>query len=256
LKAEIIAKHYDVDTIIQGANTKFMQVADQGAIQQAVQMIKDDVYQYRVEVKPEAISMADYAAVKQERSEMLTAVATFLQSSMPVMQAAPMMTPMLLQMLQWALAGFRGGSTIEGVIDQTIVKIMRDMEMKAGQPQPPPPEVQKAQMEMKMAQEAHAMDMQKTQADMQAAQMKHQMDLTKAKMDLQGKAASLQLDGQKMQMEAGAAQQEHEISVQKMNMDARADAMKTVNDVTRTKAETDAAVKKAKEGANGARDGK
>jgi hypothetical protein len=257
LKAEIIAKHYDVSTILAGSNTQYMQGVDQGAIQQAVQMIKDDVYQYRVEVKPEAISMADYAAVKQERSEMLTSVATFLQSSMPVMQAAPMMTPMLLQMLQWALAGFRGGSTIEGVIDQTIVKIQRDMEAKAGQPQPPPPEVQKAQMEMKMAQEAHAMDMQKTQADMQAAQMKHQMDLTKAKMDLQGKGAELGMRQQEIQLESSAkrqqmeldsqsAQQDADITSRKALMQERADAMKTVNDVTRSKAETDAAVKKAK----------
>ena len=252
LKAEIIAKHFDVETIIKGANTKFMAGVDASNVAAAVQMIKDDVYQYRVEVKPEAISMADYAAVKEERSAMLTSVATFLQSAMPVMQAAPMMTPMLLQMLQWALAGFRGGSTIEGVIDQTIVKVQQDL----AQPKPPQPDpaIIKAQMDMKIAQESHAMDMQKGQMDIQVATAKHQMDLQKAKMDLQGKAASLQMDGQKMQMEAAAAGQEHEVSMRKMQMDERADAMKTVNDVTRSKAETEAAVKKSKEGANGARD--
>jgi ABC-type amino acid transport substrate-binding protein len=40
--------------------------------QAAVQMIKDDIDQYRVAVKPEAISMQDYAAIKQERSEILS----------------------------------------------------------------------------------------------------------------------------------------------------------------------------------------
>jgi uncharacterized protein YaaQ len=267
LKAEIIAKHFDVETIIKGANTKFMNGVDEASIQAAVQMIKDDVYQYRVEVKPEAISMADYAAVKQERSEMLTAVATFLQSSMPVMQAAPQMTPMLLQMLQWALAGFRGGSTIEGVIDQTIVKIQRDMQQKAQQPPPPDPEMIKAQMEMKQLQMKGQIDMQKSQTDLQAAGAKHQMDIQKARMDLQGKGAELGMRQQEIQLEASAKQQQMEldaqsanqkaeISTRQMQMKERADAMKVVNDVTRSTAATDAAVKKSKEAPNGKRNGK
>lgn len=258
LKAEIIAKHFDPETIIQGANTKYMNGADVGAVQAAVKLIKDDVYQYRVEVKPEAISMADYAAVKQERSDMLMATATFLQSALPVMQAAPMMTPMLLQMLQWSLAGFRGGSTIEGVIDQTIVKVQKDMQMKAQQPPPPDPEMIKAQMEMKQMQMQGQIDMAKSQADFQATGAKHQMDLQKAQIDLHGKQAELGMRQQEIQLEASArghqmgldaeaAQQQHDMTLRQQESAQRADAMKLVNEVTRSNVETAAAVKKAKE---------
>ena len=262
IKAEIIAKHYDPETIIKGANVQFMAGVDQQAAEAAVKMIKEDVYQYRVEVKPEAISMADYAAVKQERGEMLTSVATFLQSAMPVMQAAPLMTPMLLQMLQWALAGFRGGSTIEGVIDQTVTKIQEDMKQKAMQPPPPNPEMMKAQMEMQQMHQQGQMDMQKAQVDLAVHKQKAQTDVMKAQMDLKAKMAGHQLDAQKQQMDAASqeraanldaqksimegrqAAQSHDMEMRSMETAARTDAMKTVNEVTR--AEQTAKTLKAK----------
>jgi hypothetical protein len=49
-----------------------------------------------------------------------------------------------------------------------------------------------------------------------------------------------------MALDSQAAKQDAEISSRQMMMKERADAMKTVNDVTRSKAETDAAVKKSK----------
>jgi hypothetical protein len=213
LKAEIIAKHFDPQTIIDRSNVQYMAGVDQTVAMQAVQMIKDDIYQYRVEVKPEAISMADYAAVKEERSAMLTAVATFLQSSMPVMQAAPMMTPMLLQLLQWALAGFRGGSTIEGVIDQTVVKIQQDMEQKAKQPPPPNPDMIKAEMDMKAKQQ-----------EMQIKQMSAQMDMVMKKMDLDFKKQEAQID-------LGVKQQTAQIDLQKSVLGAQVDQQKAEGDL-------------------------
>lgn len=244
LKAEIIAKHFDPKTIIARSNVKFMAGVDQQVAMQAVQMIKDDVYQYRVEVKPEAISMADYAAVKQERGEMLTSVATFLQSSMPVMQAAPMMTPMLLQMLQWAMAGFRGGSTIEGVIDQTIQQVIQQMKAQAQQPPPPNPEMMKAQMEMKAQEQDLQITAAKGQMDIHHQREKMQLEREKMALDHQAAQHKHAIDVQGMQQKAQLQQRQGEMDLQqqerqflndarRMEQEARADSMKTVNAVTR-----------------------
>ena len=62
IKAEIISKHFSPQTIIERSNMKYLSPQDQQLAQAAVQIIKSDVYQYRVAVKPEAISMQDYAA--------------------------------------------------------------------------------------------------------------------------------------------------------------------------------------------------
>jgi hypothetical protein len=176
LKAEIISKHYDVQTIIRNSNMEYMAGMDEERQQKVAALLKSDFLQFRVAVKPEAISMQDYAALKEERSAVLTAVATFLQSAMPVMQAQPMLTPMLFQVLQWSLAGFRGSSTVEAQIDQGVAMILADLKKKM-------------------------------------AQQKAQMDQQKAQMDMAGKQQDLQLQGQKAQLELGVARQKAQVDI-------------------------------------------
>lgn len=181
IKAEIISKHFDPKTIVERSNIPNMTPQDQQLARDAVEVIKSDVYQYRVAVKPEAISMQDYAAVKQERGELLTAVATYLQSAMPVMQAAPPLGPMLLQLLQWAVAGFRGGATVEGAIDQAVVQFQQAL--AAPKPQQPDPEAAKAQMEMQALAMKTKADMAMKQMDLQAHKEKTAVDTNKALLD-------------------------------------------------------------------------
>ena len=228
LKAEIISKHFSPETIVKRSNMPNLSPQDQQIAQAAVQMIKSDVYQYRVAVKPEAISMQDYAAVKQERGEMLTSVATYLQSAMPVMQAAPQLGPMLLQLLQWAVAGFRGGATIEGSIDQAVVQMQQAL---ANPPPPQPnPEIMKAQMEAKIAQDEHQMNMQamqvKTQTEVMKAKVGLQTAAMKAKIDQQKAGMDLQNTAQKNAMDLQSTAQSHELSMQKQQADIRAAATK------------------------------
>jgi len=228
LKAEIISKHFSPETIIKRSNIPSMSPQDQQMAQAAVQMIKSDVYQYRVAVKPEAISMQDYAAVKQERGEVLTSVATYLQSAMPVMQAAPQLGPMLLQLLQWAIAGFRGGATVEGAIDQSIVQMQQAL---ANPPPPQPdPEMMKAKMEAKIAQDEHQMNMQamqvKTQTEVMKAKVGLQTAAMKARIDQQKAGMDLQNTAQKNALDQQAAMQSHELSMQKQQADIRAAAVK------------------------------
>jgi hypothetical protein len=201
IKAEIISKHFDPETILARANVRYMNMVDQQRAMQAVELIKSDLYQYRVEVKPEAISMSDYAAIKQERTEFLTGVASFLQSAFPMMQAAPWSVPFLLQMLQWASAGFRSGSTIEGVMDQAITAAQQQIQAAAMQPPKPDPKLEAEKIKAESAREKAQTDSVKAKTDLQA-------HLIKTKTDLE------------------ATKVEHALSMQKMESQIRADAMR------------------------------
>jgi hypothetical protein len=201
IKAEMVSKLFDVETIISRSNVKYMSQPDQQLAMQAVELIKSDLYQYRVEVKPEAVSMADYAAIKQERTEFLTGVAGFLQSAFPLMQAAPWATPFLLKMLQWASAGFRSGSTIEGVMDQAINEAQQQLKMAQAQPPQPNPQIQVAQIKADAEGKKAELGVQQGQMDLQA-------HVTKTKMDLE------------------AAKANHAMSMQKMEAQMRAEALK------------------------------
>jgi hypothetical protein len=210
IKAEIISKHWSKKTIVERANLAFLSDADKQMIPQALELIQSRIVEYRVEVKPDTIAMQDYAAIKQERGEMLTAMATFLQSSMPVITAAPPLGVMLFQMLQWAVAGFRGSGTIEAVIDQGVVQFQQMLAAKQNEPQQPPPEVIKAQ------------------ADIQAAQEKAKLDGAKAQMDLKGRQIELGLKTQEAQMDLQMKRAEHDLSTKRLQNEVAAEALRSM----------------------------
>ena len=216
IKAEIISKHYDEETISRDANVQFMFEGDQQAAGQAIQLLKSDFYQYRIEVKPESVAMADMASVKQERGEFLMAVATFLQSAAPVTQGAPWSAPYLLRMLQWSMAGFRGGSSIEGELDRMVTAAEQQLKMAEQQGPPPNPEVETAKMEMQIAQQQAQMDMQIKQVEMQMKQQEAQMDILAKRM-------GLELDMQKAQMDFNVQAKKAELDTQKQETDAALD---------------------------------
>jgi hypothetical protein len=239
LKAEIISKHFDAKNIAERSNIKYMVGADQQLAEQAISLIKSDFYQYRIEVKPESVNMADMAAIKQERSEFLMAMSQFLQSSMPVAQSAPWAMPYLLQILQWTIAGFRGSATIEGVMDQMVLAANQALQKAAMQPPQPDPEMVKAQMEMRQMQAEGQMDMMGKAADLKFKGQAAMMDLAK-------KAAELKMKQHEMNLNAQGAAVDHaqkvqqasldqEVSVKKMEGEIQRDAIKTATAQTGSK---------------------
>lgn len=234
IKAEIISKHYDPETILKQSNIQYMMGIDPNNAMQAVQLIKSEFYQYRIEVKPESVAMADMAAVKQERSEFLLAVAQFLQSSAPIIQGAPWAGRYLLQMLSWAMAGFRGGASIEGVLDQMVVQADMAQKQAAAQPPPPNPEIEKAKMEMQISQQQAQMDMQMKQMELQIKQQEAQMDLLAKRfgleLDKQKGEITLAVARQKAEIDLSKAQADHELSVRQMEADIQGQARQAALD--------------------------
>jgi hypothetical protein len=219
LKAEVISKHYDPETILEASNAQYMMGDDPQIALQAVGLVKSKFYEYRVEVKPEAISLQDMAAVKQERGEFLMSVATFLQSAAPILQAAPWATQGLLGILQWSMAGFRGGSSVEGVLDQMVLQAKQAQQQALVAPPPPDPQ-------MEIAKVKAAAEQQKAQMDIVGKQVDLQSHVLKARTDAASALHQHALDREKLGMEAQQAQREHEMTLQQMEAKMRADAAK------------------------------
>lgn len=138
LKAEIMRTHFEVDTVIKHSNAHFFPENPQD-VMAAAQFLVDpsnDIL-WRVEIKPESIAMVDYAQLKSERTEFLTAMATFLQSSAPLIEREPASAPFLMEMLKWSMAGFKGSQQIEGVMDKAIKQMTDSLKKQAENPQPP-----------------------------------------------------------------------------------------------------------------------
>lgn len=119
IKAEVIALHFSPETIYKRANMRYS--VDEEHTQKAIELIKNPrEARLRIEIRPESVAMIDYQALKNERTEYMNAVSTYLQSASAIIDADPSAKPFVLQLLQWGLAGFKGSSEIEGMLDKAI----------------------------------------------------------------------------------------------------------------------------------------
>jgi hypothetical protein len=141
IRANIISNHFQPETIVQ--RSLIERTPDAQMAQPAVAMLKDfGTALYSIHVTADSMSAPDWAAEKEARTEFLGAASNYLMAAAPMVQQSPMTGSFLVQLLQWAAAGFKGGATIEGVLDQ----FARQLEQQAQQPPAPPqptPEDQK-----------------------------------------------------------------------------------------------------------------
>ncbi len=186
LKAEIISKHFSPESILKQSNAEFMPEADKDKIQQAVELMKRPDIKWRINIRPESIAMVDYAQLKQERTEYLVAMATFLQSAGTMAQQVPESMPILLEFMKFGMAGFKGADYMEGMLDQAI-----DLAKKA-----PPKKDDKQGADQAKQQGELAKIEAKLQSDMQVIQAKGQQEMQKIQTDHMANMKEIMAKGQ------------------------------------------------------------
>lgn len=181
IRAQLISKLFDDSTIVQRANAEFL--ADKALVPQAIQLIKSPAFsQYRIEVKSEAISLADFAATKAEKFEAMGALAQVFQMGRGFAEAmGPGALPFVFKLGRSVIAGMRGVSDMEAAFDEAIAQAEQAQQQAQGQPPPPDPKVQAEQMKQMTAQ-------QKGQLDLQKEQFKHQARLEQIGVEVQADA--------------------------------------------------------------------
>ena len=217
LKAEIISKHYSPETIVKQSNIAF--TPDAEFAPDAVALIKDDEQAiWRIEVRPESVAMVDYAQMKQDRVEFIQSLALFMQSSAPLASLDPGVTPYLIEMLKWGLAGFKGSQQIEGVLDRAVNQAVESQKKKAQEPPEKSPEEKKMEAEAQKSQAEFQQEMQKMQMefqnDMKELAAKSQAEIQKITVALQ---ADLQVERAQAQynMEEELLRNENNLSLQR-----------------------------------------
>lgn len=142
IKAEIIAKHWQPQSIIQ--KSLIMSTSDAPLAMQAVQLIKNSwELWYRINVSSTQLSIPDYNAEKEARMEFVTTVGQFVAQITPMVEKNPQSAPFFLKMLQWAAATFQKSGEMESIIDDYV----RQVEQKVSQPPPGPSPMQQAELE-------------------------------------------------------------------------------------------------------------
>ena len=209
LKAQIICTKFQPQTIMMYAGASQLQPVDQQMIPQALALIKDKpLRNFRIEVAADSLVQLDEAAMKRERTEFIGAFAGFLQQAMPVAQASPEMTPVLMEVMKFGVSAFKSSQELEGVIDQALDQIKQKM----AQPQQPKPNPE--MMKLQAQQQA---DQMRVQADMQVAQAKAQFEAQLQQAKLQADAQQLQFTAQ---LESAKLEREQQMERFKAELDA------------------------------------
>jgi hypothetical protein len=232
IKAQIICNHFTDDTLIKISGAMQLSEQDKQYIPQAIELLRNEAAKnFRIEVTSDSMIYQDEQQEKADRTAFLAAVGQFVSMALPTAQAAPEMTPMLLEMLKFGTTAFKAGKQLEGIIDQTADDMKKQYEATKGQPKPPAPEVQKMQMQMQIEQakmQSRQGELQ-SQGQLEQQKMQMQMELEKAKQEYQAQENQL-----KFQLEEQRNQLDREMEMRgqqmKMEMEAKVAQMKMMTE--------------------------
>ncbi|HUX65533.1 MAG TPA: hypothetical protein VMV42_00160 [archaeon] len=190
LKAEVISKHFSKESIVKQSNAGFLPEADKPKVAQALELMQSPDVKWRVNIKPESISMIDYAQVKQERIEFLMSMAQFIQSASGAVSAVPGSMPILLELMKWTMSGFKGAEYLEGTFDQAIEMAKKPPPQEDKGPSPEETKMEIEKMKLQGAQMKHQGEMQKIQA-------KSQADMANLRYKIEGEIQKISVDAQR-----------------------------------------------------------
>ena len=218
IKAQIICNHFTDDTIVKISGAMQLSDTDKQYIQPALALLRDEsAKNFRIEVTSDSMIFQDEMQEKQDRMEFLSAIGGFMQQVIPAAQAVPEMTPMLMEMVKFAVTAFKAGKGLEGIIDETADKFREQAKTQEGQPKPPTPEQQKLQGQMQLEQAKLQASQQQAQQTMQLEQqkMQMQMELEKAKQEYQAQENQLKFQ---LEDQRNRAQAEMDMRIAQMKM--------------------------------------
>lgn len=185
---------------------EMQKMMDSPAFEEVVQFLADDKARgFLIDIETDSTIQPDEDAEKQRRTEFVQTIGSFMEQSLPAIQAMPQLAPFIGETLKFLASAFRAGRPLEGSIDQLVEEI----DAIASQPKqapPVPPDVQaRAEAEQARGQQIiqkGQQDQQKHQQDMALDQQKFVLD---AKLKMLDKG--LPIDGDLSHMLAGAPAQ-------------------------------------------------
>lgn len=162
----------------------------------ALALLKDDrMRSFSIDIETDSTIAMDEQQDKQDATEFLGAMSTFIQQAGPVLQAQPAMAPLMGEMLLFAARRYRAGRTLEGEIERTVENLKAMLAQQQQQGPPPNPEMEKVKAET----ETKRMEMQGKQ---QAQQEQTALDAKSAQADA---ALTAESDAHKGRVEAAKA---------------------------------------------------
>ena len=156
---------------------QIQKLQQQPTIEKVMAFLRDNKMRcFVLDIETDSTVAADEQMEKQQRTEFVTALSGMLVQFGPMLQAEPQMAPLFGGLLKFALAPFRVGRELDGLVDQGIESLTQ----KGQQPPPENPDVIKAKTEDAKVQAdiaKQAEELKLKAAEDQRKQQEHQAEL-------------------------------------------------------------------------------
>lgn len=220
LKAEIIAEHFQPQTIALMSGVQFLAELDPNPLQlfeQAVELLRNDALRtFRIDIETDSTIAVDEGMEKQQRIELLNAAGQFLQQATNAVQNMPDIAPLMGHLMLFGLKGFKMGRDLETIFEETIQQVQQRLQQQQQQPQQPDPEIIQAQQKMQI-------EMAKIQQKANADSQRLQLDMEKLKAEAGIKELAtmsrIEAEGQKILQEAEKIKLEREKALAELALD-------------------------------------
>lgn len=197
ITAEIIAETFPPEQILAMANLDADEAPPEAAMQ-AVQLLQDQRLRgFKIDVETDSTIYPDEQAEKQARNEFLTAVGQFMQSAVPVAQAMPTLVPLLGEMLNFTVRGYRAGRDMEEQVEMAMRQLTEQLQAQAQNPKPDPAQAQ-LEADAKVKEGELLIKKQEAEAKIQLELKKHQ--------------DQMMLERERMQVEQAMREKQHELA--------------------------------------------
>lgn len=233
ISAEIIAKHFSIDTIKRISGIKLFTMEEKQAVmmqgqqqpgmpppmplppdlakmdkedldemmeeptwEEVEQLLKsENLLAYKIDIQTDSTIAKDQDKERDDRVQFLKATGDFLQSAMQ--NTNPDLAPLLGKLLQFGVRGFPVGKELESAFEVALKKLERD----AQNPQhKPDPAMAKVQGDLQIAQQRLQADtkieQQKSQDEQKRLQMQAQVDAHQGQVDAEVEKFKIELQGQ------------------------------------------------------------
>lgn len=189
IKAQLICKFYPPEVIREMSGiAQTLDGQNEQVVQEALALLKNSTLRdWRINVEADSLAQLDEQADKQSRIECVTAFGTLMEKAMPMMQMSPGMVPLVGEVAQFLMRGFKVGRTLEAAIEQAV----KAATAQAQQPPKPDPKVQAEQIKAGAVQMKAQAEAQVTPMKVQAEMARAQADVMTAHADVQGKVIDL-----------------------------------------------------------------
>lgn len=204
LSAEVVVKKFSPETVAKMISNSPHTVDLTTLTAVLNSMRRDYVRNFNIDIETNSSVTLEATGEKEEVTEFLTAVATFLTGVGPAVESGSIPFKVAKGILSQTVKKFRFGQELEQMLSELPDEL----------PKKPDPMAEKVQAEMKRDDDKHQREMQKLEANKQADQQKAALEQQIALQELQVKQRELQNRERELALEMEYKEREHQMNLQ------------------------------------------